>query len=478
MSETLPRYWTEPTASAPVPARPVGWLLVLPAVLALPMVPRRLGARVSQGRWTPTLVVHAFCLVVALLLGAHADWVLGDYAQPVLALGPAERPTGAEVFRAASGWLGKVQLFVTSAINRLYIRTDGSGGIYALIGGLAAVHAGAWLIGLLLMPFVTAGERSRLLYLRTVKLTLWSTVCLIPLGLAFVVVAYVAETYAEQFDDVEYGTAFAGVAALWFLWWLSVLLRLGAHYGGPADGPGWQPRQPRCNRCGYILTGLSRDGRCPECGLPVHDSLPEARRRSSWACAAKIRRKPGAYARTMWHVLRGRTFFRSLAVCSSLDAAVRFAVWTVLLTAVLSAIVTTFTGALYQSTPLQELTDIALPFAVATAIVVLVLSVGLALVALRACRLGWRDPRPTTAVVCYGSVLFLPMVGLLGLCALLLLLAYEAGWTRGWLRVPILGWVDYEVLWGFGLAVSPIVAFIWALVRLRRALRDVRFASA
>ena len=124
------------------------------------------------------------------------------------------------------------------------------------------------------------------------------------------------------------------------------------------------------------------------------------------------------------------------------------------------------------------LTNIALRFAVATGIVVLVFSVGLALMALRACRLGWRDPRPTTAAVCYGSVLFLPMVGTLGVCALLLFLAHDAGWTRGWLRVPILGWVDYELLWGFGLAVLPIAALTWALVHLRRALRDVRFATA
>jgi hypothetical protein len=363
-------------------------------------------------------------------------------------------------------------------INLLYIRTRGHGDIYALIGGLAAVPAGAWLVGLLLMPFVSAGERSRLLYLRSVKLTLWSAACLIPLGFAILGVAYLRVTYAEPFDDLDWETALLGVGAVWLLWWLSVLLRLGSRYAGPADGPGWQPRQPRCNRCGYILTGLSHAGRCPECGLAVRESLPEERRPSPWACATKIAGKPGAHARTIWQVLRGRAFFRSLAVYSSLDAAVRFGVWTILLTAVLCATAVTAGGAPYQDTPLDTLTSIALRFAVTTGVVVALFSVGLALAALRACRLGWRDPRPTTAVVCYGSVFFLPVVGMLGLCALLMLLAHEAGWTRGWFRLPIFGWAHYEVLWGFGLALLPIVAFIWALVRLRRALRDVRFASA
>jgi len=227
-----------------------------------------------------------------------------------------------------------------------------------------------------------------------------------------------------------------------------------------------------------VLTGLSREGRCPECGLAVRESLPDARRPSPWACATKLGRKPGAYARTVWHVLRGRTFFRSLAVCSSLNTAVRFVVWIVLLTAILCAIVATVVGAPFEGTPLETLTNIALRFAIATGIVVLVFSTGLALMALRACRLGWRDPRPTTAVVCYASVLFLPMVGTLGVCALWMLLAHDAGLMRGGFPVPIFGWMDHAVLWGLGLSVLPIAAFTWGLARLRRALRDVRFASA
>jgi len=481
VSDLVPEYWEYGTSTVPPRARRVGWLLALPTLMALPLAPKRLGPAIAQAGWTLTLSVHGLCVVAAVVLGVYADSLCYSPFQGIWALvsGPTVEPADSEAFERARTWSESVRVFLTSVVNLLYIRTRGHGDIYALIGGLAAVPAGTWLVGLLLMPFVSAGERSRLLYLRGVKLTLWSAACLVPLGLAILGVVYLGVTYDEHFDNVEWETTFAGVAAVWSLWWLSVLLRLGARYGGPADGPGWQPRQPQCNRCGYVLTGLSRDGRCPECGLAVHESLPEARRPSPWACAAKIGRKPGAYARTMWRVLRRGSFFRSLAVYDSLDAAVRFAVWTVLLTAVACAIVATVVGAPYEGTPLERLTNITLRFAVATAIVVLLFSVGLALMALRACRLGWRDPRPTTAVVCYGSVVFLPMVGTLGVCALCMLLAYEAGWMRGWLLVPILGWVDYELLWWLGLSVLPIVAFIWwALVRLRRALRDVRFASA
>lgn len=32
-----------------------------------------------------------------------------------------------------------------------------------------------------------------------------------------------------------------------------------------------------CENCGYVLSGLDRDGACPECGRPIAQSLPSAR---------------------------------------------------------------------------------------------------------------------------------------------------------------------------------------------------------
>ena len=273
MSDVIPEYWAEPTAAVPECARAAGWLLALPVLVALPITPRRLGAHIARAPWGATLLVHVVCLVAGLLLGALSDGLAQRAAQPAFAIGVVSLPGDTPVWGETAGVAERLRWLTTGAINRLYVRTDGSGGIYALIGGLAAVHAGAWLIGLLLMSFIAAGERSRLLYLRSVKLTLWSAACLVPLGLAILGVVYLGVRYDEHFDDVEWETAIAGVVAAWLLWWLSVLLRLGARYAGPADGPGWQARQPRCNRCSYVLTGLSREGRCPECGLAVRESL-------------------------------------------------------------------------------------------------------------------------------------------------------------------------------------------------------------
>ncbi len=65
-----------------------------------------------------------------------------------------------------------------------------------------------------------------------------------------------------------------------------------------------------CEGCGYTLTGLSADGDCPECGLPVRRStIDNGRGLPAW----EERRTFPAFLQTSWHVLtRPRRFFRTL----------------------------------------------------------------------------------------------------------------------------------------------------------------------
>ncbi len=68
-----------------------------------------------------------------------------------------------------------------------------------------------------------------------------------------------------------------------------------------------------CEFCGYTLTGLSTGGRCPECGRPIADSLPQGRAPAAWEEVAPTGNL-GRFFRTSAAVLfHPRRFYRTLA---------------------------------------------------------------------------------------------------------------------------------------------------------------------
>ena len=101
--------------------------------------------------------------------------------------------------------------------------------------------------------------------------------------------------------DALIAAAYIG-GSLWFL--LAWLAAVGA--GRPV-----KPRSldPMCDSCGYSLVGASDDGRCPECGRLVMDSLgPDARQGPVW-----LHRKHIGYLRawwlTGWQLVKGPSAF-------------------------------------------------------------------------------------------------------------------------------------------------------------------------
>jgi hypothetical protein len=55
-----------------------------------------------------------------------------------------------------------------------------------------------------------------------------------------------------------------------------------------------------CEKCGYVIEGLDKNGHCPECGKPIGESLPERRVGTPWQQAPSI----GSLLRTWWMTLR------------------------------------------------------------------------------------------------------------------------------------------------------------------------------
>ena len=102
--------------------------------------------------------------------------------------------------------------------------------------------------------------------------------------------------------------------------WVGVAVRGTRRAAPPIELP------PRCEECGYDLRHQPDDGRCPECGLAVAESLTPNLRRTG--CAWENRRNPIAWLASSWEALiRPRRFHGALKLHPS-DATMRgFAAW-------------------------------------------------------------------------------------------------------------------------------------------------------
>jgi hypothetical protein len=301
VNSTIPEYWDAPSPDAPRETRPIGWWLLLPAVLASLVVPTRLGPRIARTSFTKIALGHVAGLALALaglllVTGTGSLAVLGDAFQGPLTLSE------------------KLRLPFVTATEWLYEMSQFPGAVLPLLFGVAAIPVAFLVLAALLTPLIAAGERTRSALARSTKLVFWSVMHGV---LAIAIIEVTRRLWwtdiAECLGSISGDLPEIVVFLLVLVYWRQVLMRLGARYGGPRIGPGWMPHRPRCNGCGYVLTGLSPEGRCPECGLEIAGSLPEARALPGWALARWPWQRAAAYSRAAWAILRRpQSFFQQL----------------------------------------------------------------------------------------------------------------------------------------------------------------------
>ena len=256
-------------------------LVALPGMVLLWFLPKRFGAPLAAAGWRAAIVAHLVGVTIGLGLAALAYLTtLSVTFGPTFMSFTVDLTQGdmtfAESLRAPFAALVTILHAVSGNVRRPNLI------LLVVLGTPAALL----LVAALLMPFAAAGERLRRLYGRCLRLTLWSTTMLILLGtgwLAWPRFMDLCGVEAVSHEGMVFGAAEAApdARAEWArdaalalaVWWLVVLVRSGLHYAGPPDGPAWQARPPRCTKCGYIIASLALDGKCPECGYPVRESL-------------------------------------------------------------------------------------------------------------------------------------------------------------------------------------------------------------
>lgn len=81
-----------------------------------------------------------------------------------------------------------------------------------------------------------------------------------------------------------------------------------------------------CERCGYVLTGLSDQGRCPECGTPIAESTTKnPRRPPAWERNLSAGVVRGFTVTTAAIIFAPAQFFRTMTARAPVDWAIGFA---------------------------------------------------------------------------------------------------------------------------------------------------------
>lgn len=464
--EVLPEFW--PVAAAPEVAR--AWWIPWPvAILLVPLLwvsPKRMGVHFAAVRWPGVILGHLLWTIYGIgcvdlaYWAPHYGWIawLTGRAPGQADPGLWPPPSAWDIFRAPLAleavWLGQT-------ISSIEVYLLGWGAVLGVEVGLAA-------IGLLLMPYVTVGERIGPLIARCIKLTLWATTSAVPLGLALQAAVLKWEKSPETLPAIVVLICCGYVA--WLLW---MWRRSGLRYWGPAEGYAWQPRRPSCERCGYTLTGLTAAHRCPECGREVAESMPERRRLTPYAAAKGLDRIPALFT-TVWRVLTQRTFFERLAVHGGHEEARSFAITMCLLAAGV-AMVAALPGVIL---PLCDSKRLRLYDTPAIAAMLLAPWVGMfvvmlalsGLAALIASVITRRPLAAQAAISFWHSPWYLPLGVVAALGASGCVQAESAGWSEG-----------MEVVW-IGVVILAVITFVIVLTRVTLAPIKVthrnRFANA
>lgn len=120
---------------------------------------------------------------------------------------------------------------------------------------------------------------------------------------------YTSRPWWYRYDDEILGFMCTGAGA-WVLW--ALMRAVGARREVEPVS-----RHPMCESCGYNLTLMPLEGRCPECGEPVMDSLgPGARAGVDWERRRELGRLRAWWRTGVEAVFRPGRFGRRLRACS------------------------------------------------------------------------------------------------------------------------------------------------------------------
>ncbi|MBN1513014.1 MAG: hypothetical protein JXB13_13445 [Phycisphaerae bacterium] len=459
-----------PTAPLPAPRRKINFLL---ALLVHWLIPGRFGPHLAAGstaRACLATIVSLSFVVGAVIV--HEIQEERRFARPHVA-SPYSRSSSRER--------------LAEEILRGAAQSTGANWSWMPFIGVAStpllIELGLLIFATALMPWAAGGDRAWSVWKRSVRNVHWSLTILVPVAAVVAVLACINVNWDhwQRWPDA----VIISIGIVVFLTPVILLLRMwfvGAHrYVGPPDGPAFAPREPLCDACGYAIVHLPLETRCPECGLPVRESLPGGRRRPTpWV--ERRWRPSGLFwlLRLQWQILRRPAFFERLPVHSGIESARHFWWMTVAFMILVSLAVIRLSVSGLGSHSHREFeaagitTALAMGSVLATLLLQMLSMFPLCLWAQK--RYGIVDYRVSASACCMATPLVWPLLIVLLVCTLAPVLNEQ--WLRG---VVVLSLLDRPVSAWLIVAIAStalvLLAAIFWLRRVTAALRAVRYAN-
>lgn len=449
-------------ATAPQPEAPRK-VSFLKALLLFWLFPRWYGPHLASGSLRRALAAHAVSVLAVTAIAGF--WTLFSL-----------------VAESEAAWtVESVRLVLAEELYYLIRDTTMAGGSWwapvLILGAIPLLQVVVLLAATAVMPWCAGGDRASSVWRRSVKNAYWCTTALIPVSI--IVAVAVSNNWTWIKNDLAVILLGLLVMAIVPAIPCRMLVTGAARYVGQPDGPAFAPREPTCDDCGYTLFSLAVQGRCPECGLAVRDSLPGGRRRlTAWQESELSRRGFVDLLRMQWVVIRDPALFNRLPVQSGLSTARHFW-WGTYLLMVVSVLA--LLNVAYYALPRQILWSFNI--AQLAVVVVIVPFVLQGAVMFAAClwaqfRAGIRDYRVSATVCYYAAPLLWPLMLTLTMIGIAVT---EPAWS--WLDDLIIYTSPSARYLTLGAALAAAlgmlaVACLWFWVRrLSSALLAVRYSN-
>ncbi len=320
MRDTVPDHWPQFEGSTECRSMSLGWLRLPWVLLTLLLIPKKHGAHIAESTWTKGVFVLLCSITFASLIGLSGAIL----SQTQTLNFSVTETTRLKNSLANKSVLDIPKLITACAVNAVYK----DAGYNSTLVIVALAIPGSYFVlapiaPLLFMPLIAGPLSPRQRYLHCLRVFLWTSLILVPASVIAGLTMYIGEHVLYDWPSALYTNCCAAIGGLLAVWLLALIVKLGAFYRRDCVACVEEDAKPRCMFCGYIISGISLQSNCPECGVRTSESMLDRRREIPWA-RARFYGKPRAFWETFWAILMGKDYFRDRVIHGGRSSALSY----------------------------------------------------------------------------------------------------------------------------------------------------------